>query len=126
MDSKDKQGHKGLPISPGHEILQEAEVRVGSPTSGSDNPELGTEALTRLVRNVLEEVSETRVKEIGEMLQAGCLDFKKKRDHSSLRLEFRSMKCVKTRPNLSVCEYCKRHHSWECRRKLGTCLRYGP
>ncbi|KAK5839505.1 hypothetical protein PVK06_008302 [Gossypium arboreum] len=125
MDSEGNQGRKGLPISPDHEIVQEKEVRVSSPTSGGDNPEHGTEALTQLVREVLEEVFEAIVKEIGEMLQARCLDYKKKRDHNSLRLEPRSVKSVKMHLNFSACEHCKRYHSGECRRKSGACLRCG-
>ncbi|KAK5839714.1 hypothetical protein PVK06_008545 [Gossypium arboreum] len=73
-------------------MVQEKEVRISPSTSGSDNLVLGTEALTRLVREMLEEV-----KEIGETLQARCVDYKKKRDCSSLRLEPRSVKHVKTR-----------------------------
>ncbi|KAK5840012.1 hypothetical protein PVK06_008874 [Gossypium arboreum] len=60
-------------------MVQETKVRISPPTLGSDNLELGTEALTRLVREVLEEV-----KEIGETLRARCVDCKKKRDRSSL------------------------------------------
>ncbi|KAK5819261.1 hypothetical protein PVK06_024238 [Gossypium arboreum] len=43
-------------------------------TSGSDNPELGIEALTQVVREVLEEVFEARIRGTSEMLQAryGC------------------------------------------------------
>ncbi|KAH1097885.1 hypothetical protein J1N35_014806, partial [Gossypium stocksii] len=55
-----------------------------------DNPKLGTVALTRLVRQVLEEVFEARVKVNGETLQARCLECSKKRDCSLLRQEPRS------------------------------------
>ncbi|KAK5825920.1 hypothetical protein PVK06_020803 [Gossypium arboreum] len=72
--------------------VAEMEVRVSLLTMSSDNLELGIEALTRLVREVLE-----GVKEIGETLRARCVDCKKKRDHSSLRLKPGSMKHVKTR-----------------------------
>ncbi|KAH1056000.1 hypothetical protein J1N35_034065, partial [Gossypium stocksii] len=75
-----------------HEIVQKTEVKVGSPTSGSDSLELGTEILTRLVREVLEEVFEARVKVVGETFQARCLERKRKGDHYSLRLECRSVK----------------------------------
>ncbi|KAH1107894.1 hypothetical protein J1N35_011662 [Gossypium stocksii] len=77
MDSEGKQGQKKLPVSSDHEVARETEVKVGSPTSGGDNLELGTEALARL-------------KEIGETVQARCLDYKKKREHCSLGLEPRS------------------------------------
>ncbi|KAH1114409.1 hypothetical protein J1N35_007787, partial [Gossypium stocksii] len=50
--------HKEWPVSLEHEIVQEAVVEVSPPTSGSDNLELGIEALTRLVREVLEDVFE--------------------------------------------------------------------
>ncbi|KAK5794419.1 hypothetical protein PVK06_035644 [Gossypium arboreum] len=79
MDYEGKQGREELLVSPEHEIVQEKEVKVGLPTLGSDNPELGTEALTQLVREVLEEVFEARVKANGETLQARCLDCNKKR-----------------------------------------------
>ncbi|KAH1082847.1 hypothetical protein J1N35_022608 [Gossypium stocksii] len=69
------------------EVVQETEVKVSPPTSGGDNLELGTKALTYLVREVLEELFEARVKEMGEMLRSRSSDCKKKRDHGSLELE---------------------------------------
>ncbi|KAH1107940.1 hypothetical protein J1N35_011708 [Gossypium stocksii] len=48
MDSEGTQGREGLPIFLELENAQETEVKVSPPTSGSDNPELGIEALTRL------------------------------------------------------------------------------
>ncbi|KAH1031762.1 hypothetical protein J1N35_043936 [Gossypium stocksii] len=77
------QGRKELPTSPKHESIQEVVVKVSPSTSGSDNPELGTEALTRLVREVLEEVFEARIKVNGETRQARCLECSKKRDRVS-------------------------------------------
>ncbi|KAK5802971.1 hypothetical protein PVK06_030606 [Gossypium arboreum] len=68
MDSEVKQGHEELPVSPEHEMVQETVVKVNLPTSGNNNPELGTEALTQLVREVLEGVFEARVKAYGETL----------------------------------------------------------
>ncbi|KAH1113970.1 hypothetical protein J1N35_007348 [Gossypium stocksii] len=59
-------------------ISKETEVKVDSPTFGSDNTELGSEALTQLVREVLEEVFEARVKEMGEMLQTRCLTVRRR------------------------------------------------
>ncbi|KAK5793965.1 hypothetical protein PVK06_035150 [Gossypium arboreum] len=53
------------------------------PTSGSCNSELGTEALAELVRKVVEEVLDTKIKEIRETLQIGCLECKKRKDPSS-------------------------------------------
>ncbi|KAH1073163.1 hypothetical protein J1N35_025491, partial [Gossypium stocksii] len=44
------------------------------PTSGSDNPKLGTKALVEVIRKMVEEVLDTKVKEIRETLQAGCLE----------------------------------------------------
>ncbi|KAH1056854.1 hypothetical protein J1N35_034919, partial [Gossypium stocksii] len=85
MDSEGKQGHDELPVSPEHKIVQETEVKVSPPTSGSDNPELGTEALTRLVREMLEEVFEAKVKVNSETLQARCLECNKKRDRNPLK-----------------------------------------
>ncbi|KAK5825718.1 hypothetical protein PVK06_020578 [Gossypium arboreum] len=74
----------------------ESEVSVVPPTSGSNNLELGIEALTRLVREVLEKEFEARIKETSETLQDRCVDNEKKRDHSPSRLEPHSMRCVKT------------------------------
>ncbi|KAH1113941.1 hypothetical protein J1N35_007319, partial [Gossypium stocksii] len=62
------------------------------PTSGSGNSELGTKALAELVRKVVEEVLGTKVKEIKETLQMGCLECKKRKDPSSLKTEPRSVK----------------------------------
>ncbi|KAH1064152.1 hypothetical protein J1N35_029139, partial [Gossypium stocksii] len=70
-------------------------VKVSSPTSGSDNLEISTEALTRMIREVLEEVFEARLKVNGETLQARCWECNKKRDRSSLKQEPHSMKRVK-------------------------------
>ncbi|KAH1107045.1 hypothetical protein J1N35_010813, partial [Gossypium stocksii] len=67
------------------ESVRETEVKVSLLTSGRNNPELGTEELTRLVREVLEEFFETRVKANGVTLQARCLECNKKRDHSPLK-----------------------------------------
>ncbi|KAK5825160.1 hypothetical protein PVK06_019965 [Gossypium arboreum] len=83
MDSEGKQGCEELPVSLEHEMVQETIVKVSLPTSGNNNPELGTKVLTRLVREVLEEVFEARVKAYGETLQARRLEYSRKRDHSS-------------------------------------------
>ncbi|KAH1031831.1 hypothetical protein J1N35_044005 [Gossypium stocksii] len=74
----------------------DSEGKQSLPTSGSGNLELGTEALAELVRKVVEEVLDTKVKEIRETLQAGCLECKKRKDPSSQRIEPRSVKHVKT------------------------------
>ncbi|KAK5785450.1 hypothetical protein PVK06_040038 [Gossypium arboreum] len=99
MDFDGKQDRKRLPVSLDHVIVQETEVKISFPTSGGGNSELGIEALTL------------------------CLDCKKKRDHSSLRLEPRSVKRVKTRLNLLACEHCKGYHLGKYRRKSKACLR---
>ncbi|KAH1057227.1 hypothetical protein J1N35_035292 [Gossypium stocksii] len=52
----------------------DSEGKRNLPTLGSGNSELGTEALAELVRKVVEEVLETKVKEIRETLQARCLE----------------------------------------------------
>ncbi|KAK5785654.1 hypothetical protein PVK06_040256 [Gossypium arboreum] len=54
--------------SPRRETVQESRVSVISPTSGSDNPEFGTEALNPIVREVLEKVFEARLRESSETL----------------------------------------------------------
>ncbi|KAK5802659.1 hypothetical protein PVK06_017614 [Gossypium arboreum] len=61
----------------------DSEGKQSLPTSGSGNSELGTEALAKLVRKVVEEVLDTKIKEIRETLQAGCLECKKRKDSSS-------------------------------------------
>ncbi|KAK5839408.1 hypothetical protein PVK06_008191 [Gossypium arboreum] len=85
MDFKGKQGCEELPVSPEHEMVQETIVKVSPPTSGNNNPKLGTEALTWLVREVLEEVFEARVKAYGETLQVRRLECSRKRNHSPLK-----------------------------------------
>ncbi|KAH1121818.1 hypothetical protein J1N35_004978 [Gossypium stocksii] len=77
MESEGKQGRDELTISPEHETFQEVVVEVSLPTSGGDNPELGTEALNRLVREVLEEVFEARIKVngCGRIRYLACGDF---------------------------------------------------
>ncbi|KAH1055861.1 hypothetical protein J1N35_033926, partial [Gossypium stocksii] len=50
----------------------------------------GTEALAELIRKVVEEVLDTKVKEIRETLQAGCLECNKRKDPSPQRAESRS------------------------------------
>ncbi|KAH1122145.1 hypothetical protein J1N35_005305, partial [Gossypium stocksii] len=85
-----------LPISLGlfvGSIEMDCKGKEGPPTSGADNLDLSTEALTGLVREVLKEVFEARVKELGETLQTRCLDCKKKREHNSLKLESHYLKC---------------------------------
>ncbi|KAH1030925.1 hypothetical protein J1N35_043099 [Gossypium stocksii] len=58
--------------------MAELEDNAISLTSGSDNPELGTEALTRVVREVLEIVFEARIRGTSETLQTMCVDCAKK------------------------------------------------
>ncbi|KAH1031621.1 hypothetical protein J1N35_043795 [Gossypium stocksii] len=99
----------------------DSESRQGPLTSGTSNPELGTKALARLIREVVEEVLETKVKEISETFQARCLECKKKRDHSSLRTEPHSVKHVKTRPNFLAYEHCNGCYPGEWRRKTEAC-----
>ncbi|KAK5835799.1 hypothetical protein PVK06_011507 [Gossypium arboreum] len=85
MDSEGKQGREESPVSPEHEMVQEIVVKESLPTSGNNNPELGTEALTRMVREVLEEVFEARVKAYSETVQARCLKYSWKRDRSPFK-----------------------------------------
>ncbi|KAH1097884.1 hypothetical protein J1N35_014805 [Gossypium stocksii] len=73
----------------------DSEGKQSLSTSGSSNSELGTKALAELLRKVVEEVLETKVKEIREMLQARCLECKKRKDHSSQRTAAHSGKHVK-------------------------------
>ncbi|KAK8340736.1 hypothetical protein V6Z12_A08G116900 [Gossypium hirsutum] len=103
----------------------DSEGKQSLPTSGSGNSELGTEALAEIVRKVVEKVLDTKIKEITETLQIGCLECKKRKDPSSQRTEPRSVKHVKTRPNFPTCKDCNGRHPGECHRKTGACLRCG-
>ncbi|KAK5811574.1 hypothetical protein PVK06_026920 [Gossypium arboreum] len=103
----------------------DSEGKRSLPTSGSGNSELGTEALAELVRKVVEEVLDTKIKEIREALQAGCLECKKKKDSSSQKTKPRSVKHVKARPNYPICKDCNGRHSGECHRKTRACRRCG-
>ncbi|KAK5795338.1 hypothetical protein PVK06_036600 [Gossypium arboreum] len=103
----------------------DAEGKQSLPTLGSGNSELGTEALAEIVRKVVEKVLDTKIKEIRETLQIGCLECKKRKDPSSQRTEPRSVKHVKTRPNFPTCKDCNGRHPGECHRKIGACHRYG-
>ncbi|KAH1107147.1 hypothetical protein J1N35_010915 [Gossypium stocksii] len=62
----------------------------------SDNLEVGTEALTRVVREVLEKVFEASLERTREMVQGRYADYEMKRDRSLLRLEPRSAKHVRS------------------------------
>ncbi|KAK5825293.1 hypothetical protein PVK06_020108 [Gossypium arboreum] len=68
MDSEGKQVRDESSASPGRVSVQELEVSAVSPTLGSDSPELGTEALTRIVREVLEKVFKARLERTEEMI----------------------------------------------------------
>ncbi|KAH1091439.1 hypothetical protein J1N35_018698 [Gossypium stocksii] len=69
MNFEGERDHKESSASSERVTVQELEVNASLPTLGSDNPDLGTEALTWVVREVLEVVFEERIKEISEMLQ---------------------------------------------------------
>ncbi|KAH1122667.1 hypothetical protein J1N35_005827 [Gossypium stocksii] len=99
----------------------DSEGKQSLPTLASSNSELGTESLVELVRKVVEKVLETKVTEIRETLQAGCLECRKRKDHSSQKTKPHSMKHVKIRPNFSTCENCNGCHPGECHRKKGAC-----
>ncbi|KAK5794063.1 hypothetical protein PVK06_035256 [Gossypium arboreum] len=133
VDSEGKQDHVKSSAYLGRVPVQEFEVSVISLTLGSDNPDLGTEALTRLVREVLEEVFEARVERTGEMLQTRCVDCGKKRDRSPPRLKPRSTKRLRTSlsgknsfaegvgsgTGAPFCEHCKKCHPGNCWKKGG-------
>ncbi|KAH1055408.1 hypothetical protein J1N35_033473 [Gossypium stocksii] len=68
MDSKGKQDFKELSPILEHMTVQELEVNASLSNSGSDNLELGIEALTQIVREVLDGVFEARMREISETL----------------------------------------------------------
>ncbi|KAH1056421.1 hypothetical protein J1N35_034486 [Gossypium stocksii] len=89
------------------------------------NSKLGTEALAELVRKVVEDLLETKVKEIRETFQVGCFECKKRKNHSPQRIAPCSVKHVKTRPNFLTCKNCNGRHPGECHRKKGVCPRCG-
>ncbi|KAH1121747.1 hypothetical protein J1N35_004907 [Gossypium stocksii] len=66
MDFEGEHDCKESFASPKHEIVQELEGNTSLPTLGSDNMELGAEALTLVVREVLEGVFEARIRETNE------------------------------------------------------------
>ncbi|KAH1039143.1 hypothetical protein J1N35_040886 [Gossypium stocksii] len=100
----------------------DSEGKQSLPTSGSGNSEFGTTALTELVREVVEEVLDTKIKEIRETLQAGCLECKKRKDPSSRRIESRSVKHARARPNFSACKNYHRRHPGECDKEKRACF----
>ncbi|KAH1064807.1 hypothetical protein J1N35_029794 [Gossypium stocksii] len=105
----------------------DSEGKQSLPTSGNGNSEPGTEALVELVRKVVKEVLDTKIKEIRETLQAGCLECKKRKDPSSQKTESRLVKHARARPNFSACKNCHRLHPGECDREKRACFFYvGP
>ncbi|KAH1031288.1 hypothetical protein J1N35_043462 [Gossypium stocksii] len=96
MDYEGKQDYEESSAAPKCVTVQEFEVNASLSTLGSDNQERGTEALPLVVRDVLEGVLKSRIRETSETLQARCMDCGKKRDRSSLRLEPHSAKRVRT------------------------------
>ena len=80
----------------------------------------GVDELTQIVKEVLEEV-----KGISEALRVECVDCKNERDCGFFGSQSRSVKRVKARPNVSDCDYYRRHHPRECWRRSGACLRCG-
>ncbi|KAH1065269.1 hypothetical protein J1N35_030256 [Gossypium stocksii] len=70
MNSEGKQGREESFTSLGRVFVQESGDNTISPTLVSDNMELGTEALTRVVIEVLETVFEAKIRGTNETLQA--------------------------------------------------------
>ncbi|KAH1046900.1 hypothetical protein J1N35_037684 [Gossypium stocksii] len=117
--------------------IQESKVNTVSPATGNDNTKVGTEALARIVREVLEKVFEASLERNRELVQSRCVDYRKKRDRSPSRLEPRSAKCVKLQLSVSkcsvegsssgvdvlVCEHCKKCHLGDYWKKSKACLR---
>ncbi|KAK5845004.1 hypothetical protein PVK06_001155 [Gossypium arboreum] len=62
MDSEDKRDRDESSTSPECVIVQDLKVNVSPPNLGSDNPELGTKALTQAVTEVLEGVFGARIR----------------------------------------------------------------
>ncbi|KAH1040067.1 hypothetical protein J1N35_041810 [Gossypium stocksii] len=136
MDFKVEHECKGSSASLERKTIQELEINTSSLTLGSDNPELGTEALTQVVREVLEKVFEANLERNRESVQGRCEDCKKKRDRSSLRSEPHSAKRVRmhlsdskggasNEVNIASCGHYKKHHSGDCWKNSGACLKCG-
>ncbi|KAH1091963.1 hypothetical protein J1N35_019220 [Gossypium stocksii] len=80
MDFKGKQDRDESSTSPGHLSIQELEVNAILPTSGSDSLEVGTVALTHIVRKVLEKFFEASLERNKESVHGRYEDYRKKRD----------------------------------------------
>ncbi|KAH1106620.1 hypothetical protein J1N35_010388 [Gossypium stocksii] len=93
LSSVGKQDFEELSTSLKREIVQELEVDAILPTSGSNNPELGTDVLTQAVRKVLEKVLEASLERNRELIEGRCKDCGKKRDRNSPKLEPHSKAC---------------------------------
>ncbi|KAH1073452.1 hypothetical protein J1N35_025780, partial [Gossypium stocksii] len=52
----------------------DSEGKQSLTTLGNVNSEIGTEALFELVKKMVEEVLDAKIKEIRKTLQAGCLE----------------------------------------------------
>ncbi|KAH1072998.1 hypothetical protein J1N35_025326 [Gossypium stocksii] len=79
------------------------ESQCCSPALSSDDPKVGIEALTRVVREVLEKVFEASLERIGEMVQGG----------------------FSNGASAPFYEHCKKHLPGNCWKMLGECLEYG-
>ncbi|KAK5838966.1 hypothetical protein PVK06_007716 [Gossypium arboreum] len=104
---QDREGQSGETVekslaSLGGVSIQESEVNAIQSAMGSDNPEVGTEALTRVVREVLEKVFKASLEKTREMVQGRCMDYGKKRYRSPSRLEPQSAKRVKSQQSVNL------------------------
>ncbi|KAH1031638.1 hypothetical protein J1N35_043812 [Gossypium stocksii] len=120
-------------------LILEISSKFDMDPKGSDNPELGTEALIQLVKEVLEKVFEASIKGTSEMFQARCIDCREKRDNSPPRLEPQSAKCVRMHlcgnkgfaegacngVSVLFCEHCKKRHSGNYWKKAEACFQCG-
>ncbi|KAH1121357.1 hypothetical protein J1N35_004517 [Gossypium stocksii] len=74
-DKQDREGQFGETLeeslaSSGRVSVQESEINAILPAASSDDPEVGTEALTQIVREVLEKVFEASLERTRWMVQA--------------------------------------------------------
>ncbi|XP_052491106.1 uncharacterized protein LOC105791268 isoform X3 [Gossypium raimondii] len=137
-DKRDREDQSGKTLKKSFTSLrrvpiQESEVNAIWPTSGSENLDLGTEALTRIVREVLEEVLKARLDRHRELVKNKCVDCEKKRDRSPWRLEPQSVKHERTHlsgnkgivkgtgsgANAPFGEHCKKRHSGNYWKRVG-------
>ncbi|KAH1083229.1 hypothetical protein J1N35_022990 [Gossypium stocksii] len=96
IDFEGKRDCEESSVSLGHVSLQKSKGNVILLILGIDNPKLDTEALTWVVKEVLERVLEVRIKGTSETFQVRSVDCRNESDWSPPRLEPHSAMPVTT------------------------------